>query len=418
MTTTAAHWVPARADVGFAAGYLLLGTVLHLAGMGGAGLNALRADVPAVVWAVVVSLGCVGVVYRSTRLYFMLALTGAALLATVLLGGSVFSLFFTFELIFCAALFGPRRLVRTALLVAVLLTVATVVVSWVISTQWRVALVFGLQAVLVFLVPLSWAGNIRKEKELAISEGERADAARANARHATEIAELDLRMAVSEERSRMARDLHDVIAGHLSAIALQSEAAMSRADEALNRKVLEQVRTDSVTALEQMRSMIDLLHQEMVPDPGLDRMAGGTAQLEALAESARLSGSEVTITAGDSSGLPLLVDSTIYRIVQEALTNSTRHAPGQPVEVLVSIGDSLAEVGIVNRVGPAVGQPSPASPAAPAAPAAAPLRQGHGLRNMQLRTEQLGGEFAAGQENGRWQVSASLPLSARTGVPS
>jgi signal transduction histidine kinase len=409
MTTTAAHWVPARADVGFAAAYLLLGTVLHLAGMGGAGLNALRADVPAALWAVVVGIGCFGVAYRSTLLYFMLTLTGAALLATVLLGGSVFSLFFIFELIFCAALFGTRRLARIALLIAVLLTLATVVVSWALSAQWRVALIFGLQAVLVFLVPLSWAGNIRKEKELAVSERERADAARENAHHARELAELDLRMAVGEERSRMARDLHDVIAGHLSAIALQSEAAVSRSDASLNRKVLEQVRTDSVTALEQMRSMIDLLHQDVVPEPALDHMAGGTAQLDALAEPARLSGSEVTVTAGDSSGLPVLVDSTIYRIVQEALTNSTRHAPGQPVDVRVRVVDGMAEVEIVNRLAP-VGRGS--------STVADQQRAGYGLRNMRLRTEQLGGGFLAVEEDGRWRVAASLPLNTRTGVTS
>lgn len=309
MTTTAADWIPARADVGFAAGYLVLGTVLHLAGMGGAGLNPLDPDVPASAWAVVVGLGCIGVAYRSTHLYFMLALTGAALLVSVPLGGSVFSLFFTFELIFCAALFGTRRMARVALVVAVLLTVA----------------------------------------------------------------------------------------------------AVSRDDPDLDRRVLGQVRTDSVTALEQMRAMIDLLHEEMPSGPSLDRMAGGIPQLETLAESARLSGSDVVVTADPEIELPLLVDSTIYRIAQEALTNCTKHAPGQPISLNVKTIDGVAQIEVVNPMLNAGGGRSTTADGE---------RAGHGLRNMRLRAEQLGGAFTAGEEEGWWCVSASLPIHKRTGALS
>lgn len=416
MTTTAADWVPARSDLGLAAGYLLLGTMLHLAGMGGAGVNPLSSHAPASIWIPIAVVGCIGVAYRSKRLYFMLTFTGVALAATLIPGGSVFSLFFIFEMIFSAALFGTRRVARATLVIAVLLTAAVVVLSWVISAQWRVTLVFGLQAVLVFVVPLSWAGNIRKEKELVVSERERADAERENARHASEIAEMDLKMAVSAERSQMARDLHDVIAGHLSAMALQSEAAVSRDDPTLNRQVLGQVRTDSVTALEQMRVMIDLLHEESVPEPSLDHMAGGTNQLDSLAESARLSGSEVTVTVEPDAELPFLIDSTIFRIAQEALTNCTRHAPGQPVCVQVNSNPSpggaarsVAEVEIINAMPDTDSSTSTASDV---------QRSGHGLRNMRLRTEQLGGTFTAGEQGGRWRVSASLPVSNRTGILS
>lgn len=142
-------------------------------------------------------------------------------------------------------------------------------------------------------------------------------------------------------------------------------------------------------------------------------MAGGLDQLPALAESARLAGSPTVLTVDAGPGVPSLVQSSVFRIVQESLTNAVRHAPGEPVQVKVAqtSGEILLSVSNSMPVHEDGGG------ADPAAESAARAGNGAGLRNMALRTAQLSGTFSAGRSpagtggsGDTWQVRVRLPV--------
>ena len=136
-------------------------------------------------------------------------------------------------------------------------------------------------------------------------------------------------------------------------------------------------------------------------------MAGGLDQLQALAESARLAGSPVTLTADAEPGLPVLVQSSIFRIVQESLTNAVRHAPGEPVQVKLAQTAGEILLSVSNSL-PVRTHDGGADTSAESADSTG---NGTGLRNMALRTAQLSGTFSAGRTAGgdTWQVQVRLP---------
>ena len=161
----------------------------------------------------------------------------------------------------------------------------------------------------------------------------------------------------------MARDLHDVIASHLSAIAIHSGAALaSPPDPAKDRAALELVRSSSLTSLDEMRAMILLLRSDLpradaLFDAGSARVdpvvaPARLARLDDLLATARTSG--LTVDVLDDSArrreLPAAVDQAAHRIVQEALTNAAKHSPGAHVSVRVTAvgsataGDSAAQI--------------------------------------------------------------------------
>ena len=166
-------------------------------------------------------------------------------------------------------------------------------------------------------------------------ERERADLAREVAADAIRIAELDRESAVREERARMARDLHDVVAGHLSAVAIHTEATLASADTSRDRDTLRTVRAGALEALAEMRSMILVLRGR--PDPVT--APAGLARLDAL-----VGGRAVGRAGGRGrrrtppAPLPAATDQAAFRIVQESLTNAARHAPGSPVRGRPSAG--------------------------------------------------------------------------------
>jgi signal transduction histidine kinase len=213
-----------------------------------------------------------------------------------------------------------------------------------------------------------------------------------------ELTELEqARRAVLEERARIAREMHDVVAHHMSMIAVQAETAPYRIT-ALPAPALAEFTTIAAgarSALSDMRRLLGVLRAETdesprAPQPGL-------AEVTALVETARRAGVEVTLAAADIAGVPEAVGLAAYRIVQEALANAARHAPGGPVRVSVrGTADALCvEVG--NEAGAAV------------VPAGGP---GHGLIGMRERSALLGGTLEAGpQPGGGYRVAARLPLT-------
>ncbi|MEV4597474.1 histidine kinase [Amycolatopsis sp. NPDC049253] len=297
------------------------------------------------------------------------------------------------DFLYAATLYGSRRMSRVMIGVAATAALGVLVAALAVSAQWRLAVIGALGILPFLLVPVWWAANVRQQRDIASTE-------RANAEQLAKIAELDRRAAVAAERARMARDLHDVIAGHLSAIAIQSEAALSMAeDPKMSRAVLEAVRENSVSALDEMRTMIGLLRaaSESDDDEYETTAPARLAELSRLVESARATGMEVVVesTVDSSAGLPAAVDLTAYRIAQEALTNAVKHAPGGRVVVDLRCDGGILTVEIGNEL---------------RSTAARTGGTGHGLLSMRERASAVGGTLSAGPSGSDWVVRAELPL--------
>ncbi|WP_051940043.1 sensor histidine kinase [Phaeacidiphilus oryzae] len=215
------------------------------------------------------------------------------------------------------------------------------------------------------------------------------------------------RQAVLEERARIARELHDVVAHHMSMIAIQAEAAPYK-QPGLPEKTLRTfgaIREASTTALTEMRRVIGLLREEdgqdvqRAPQPGI-------RSIPDMVRAARTAGMRVDLTlAAGHEPVPAVVDVSAYRIVQEALSNAGRHAPGATVEVEVVHGPGELLVRVSDDGVPAVPDLEASPPPPPAAGG------GHGLTGMRERALMLGGTLAAGRrEHGGFQVTAVLPL--------
>ncbi|MCC3269106.1 histidine kinase [Arthrobacter gengyunqii] len=411
-----------ESGIASAVGYLLGGSVLVLIGVNGADLVPPLPGAPGWAWVPVLLLGCIGLVFRRRSVPVMLAVTGTAVVASMLLGGGIITYLLLFELFYAGILFGSPQVSRAAQTAAVAGVVILPVVSGLSYGGWPAAFFGLLQAVLICLIPLWWAGSVRRQSDRAEQERQRAETERLRAERTEELAELNLRVAVAAERSAMARELHDAIAGHLSAVALQSAAALAAGNPDLDRRVLAQVRTESVQALREMRSMIDLLEADDGPDAvPLDTASGGLDQLAALAGSARLAGNPVDLDMEPGLEVPVLVGSTCYRIVQEALSNAVRHAPGRPVTIRVREAENLLDISIRNAL-PRESVPQDGVPAAAAGVDPCRSGNGSGLRNMSLRAGALQGSFSAGiadagEDGAEWLVQALLPVGSPADRP-
>jgi len=240
-------------------------------------------------------------------------------------------------------------------------------------------------------VPLLWGHNVRERRR---AQSEVAD-------HRRRVEEERAARAVLQERSRIARELHDVVAHHMSVIAVQAEAAPLR-----NPDVPEELRDDLATirqtalqAMTEMRRVLGVLRQdedaESEPQPGLDHVPE-------LIKNARTAGLDVTLTLMlDGCEVPPGVSVSIYRILQESLSNALRHAPGAAVDVDVRALADPPRVRVHVENGP------------PTEPTATPAggRGGHGLVGMRERAAMLGGELTAGPTpDGGFAVTATLPL--------
>jgi len=203
--------------------------------------------------------------------------------------------------------------------------------------------------------------------------------------------------AALDERARIARELHDLVAHHLSVIAVQSQAAgaLLGTDHDGAQRAVSAVNATAREALAEMRQLLGVLRGHegsgLAPQPGL-------ADLDRLLAAVRDAGLDVTLdVCGEARPLPAAVDLTCYRIVQESLTNALKHAPGARVRVHLDWGgDGLALN--VHDDGAALPRPDDGG--------------GLGLRGMQERVALVGGRFSAGSRPGEgFAVSAWVPAS-------
>ncbi|WP_030859132.1 sensor histidine kinase [Streptomyces sp. NRRL S-37] len=254
------------------------------------------------------------------------------------------------------------------------------------------------------LAIFAWTGIGATAGDAVRSRRAFVQAIRERAERAERTREEEARRRVAEERLRIARDLHDVVAHHIALVNVQAGVAAhvmdKRPDQA--KEALAHVREASRSALGELRATVGLLRQSGDPEaptepaPGLDR-------LDELAGTFRSAGLRVEVARGDEGAdLPAAVDLAAYRIIQEALTNVRKHAGP----------DARAEVSVV-RVGPHIeitvlddgtGEDQDHTPGG-----------GHGLLGMRERVTALRGTLTTGPRyGGGFRVHAILPVKTRT----
>jgi signal transduction histidine kinase len=358
-------------------------------------------DVGPTATVLMIATASLGLVVRSTHPLLGLAVTTGPVLAGILgIGTTPLGVLVCFaDALYSAVLLGSRRAAWTVSGLAAAIAALTALLS-LVGDGGRAALLALLNLGMLLAVPVFWALEVRRHAETAEAE-------RARAEQADRLAELDRAAAVAAERARMARDLHDVIAGQLSAIAIQSEAVLSipDPDPEILRRVLTSVRRDSVASLAEMRTMIGLLRADGSGDADPRTAPGGLDRIDELLATARATGLDVTVTdrrPGDLA-LPAATDLAAYRIVQEALTNVAKHAPGSAVALDLDQDASGLTVDVTN----------------PLVTGAAPGGgTGTGLLGLHERATAVGGSVTAGAEGGRWRLRAVLPVSATVGSAS
>ena len=320
-------------------------------------------------------------------------IAGAVLFAAdVAIGGSIGVMLVLVDLIFTVALLGSATALRR-LIGAIAIAIAVLsALGWAVLGGPRGAVFLGLQSFAVLGTPLWWGRSVRQQRELT-------ELAEMRAQDQLRLAEMRQEEVLRDEREQMARDLHDAIAGHLSAIALRTEAALLRQPAPADAETLGNIRGFSLEALTEMRTMIELL-RGTTPQRAPSRFSDAEARERLVGDHGG------TIDCPPLPELSTEVDQAAYRILQESLTNATKHG-GSPATVTVTTAGQTVQIEVRNAVEQAL----------PAADGAAHLDRpvhpgtGLGLVIMGERARAVGGELEAGSRDGHWLVRARLPAS-------
>jgi signal transduction histidine kinase len=318
-------------------------------------------------------------------------------------------------------------LIGSALLVAMLVfsmrndvtpvIVATVAVSGVLGAGH---VLFDLHAktglsdldvvpVLAVVATVGQAIRVRRAQKAMLEE---------RARRVEEDREHEARLRVHSERLRIARDLHDAVGHQVALISVQAGAMEYLLDTDLDkaRESLAHVQRASEAALEELRLTVGLLRQPGDSEP--TEPAGGLGRLEELIGSFAATGLNVTChVAGDARPLPEAVDLTAYRLIQESLTNTAKHAAGASASVRLAFRPGALALAVeddgpgVSGGGGGVGEGGGAGEGGGGGGGGGGGRAGHGLIGMRERAAAVGGWVSAGPRGGGgFQVLAELPL--------
>lgn len=320
-----------------------------------------------------------------------------ALVADQFTPGNLATVLMFTDIMYAAVLYGTPAAARRIPVTTFLITVGVTIgfLAWFRDAE---ALLVGILTAVVAFVPALTGVSVRNHREAA-------DAARLRADQTALLAEMDRTQAVTAERARMARELHDMVANHLSAIAIHSTAALSIDEPETSRNALGVIRENSVEGLAEMRRLIGLLRTGSAdPEPS---SSPTLASLDALVEQHRASAASSGLscvledTRAGRERLPAPVELAAYRIVQESLTNALKHAAPGPVTVRLGQTERVLTVEVSSVLGDRTGPRAPGS--------------GAGLVGMRERVALLDGEFEAGPVAGGddarlWRVRARLPV--------
>ena len=305
-------------------------------------------------------------------------------------------------LLYTLAAYRPRRISLRGLLVC-LATIAVGIISYFepplasLDTAWS-ALLFGVPAVSVWIFGNSVA-NRRAHSAWLEERARRAEAER----------DTKARLAAAAERSRIAREMHDIIAHNLAVIVSLADGGRYAAARSPERssQALDAIASTGREALSELRRLLGVLTEDddraadLAPQPGL-------ADLEDLLDRVRAAGLPVTCTMrGDPAGLSEGQQLTVYRIVQEALTNALKHGgPAATAEVILHYAGGAVDVQVTDTgLGAAAGSPD---------------GDGKGLHGMRERAAVYDGTLQAGpaSSGGGWRVTAHLPASGSMAAAS
>ncbi|MDJ1135194.1 histidine kinase [Streptomyces iconiensis] len=399
-------------------------------------------------WLALVPLGvmCLAALGRRVAPPYALALAVLAQTADILVGSLLATIVLFTDVVYAAVLYGSARLSRALMRGSV---VFTVIVSVTLIATFRspeVLLLAGLCGG-VTIAPACTGALLRNHREEAAAE-------RLRAEQTALLAEMDRTQAINAERARMARELHDVVANHLSAIAIHSTAALSlgigtgagtgtgtgtatsanasngtkhaehaggaedgadanagaQKAAAAAQEALAVIRENSVQGLAEMRRLIGLLRDaDRNAQPVATPSLGGIDALLDRARAAADDGHTFTLDDRRTPGerLPAPVELAAYRVVQEAVTNALKHASPGPVTVELERDKALR----IRVTSPLAGDDSPRAPGA-----------GAGLVGMRERVDLLHGELSAGPATDHdgakiWEVRAALPAPTEPGAP-
>ncbi|WKN17387.1 histidine kinase [Streptomyces sp. JUS-F4] len=390
---------PDRDAVALAVSGLLGGLLLWLLGLHTQGGHSSLAP-----WVTLVPLTAMAAaeLLRRTAPRTALTIGALALVADQFTWGNLATILMFTDVVYAAVLYGTPAAARRLPVATLLVTVASTIgfLAWFRKPE---ALLIGLVIGLVTFIPALTGVSVRSHRTAA-------DAARLAAAQTARLAEMDRTQAVIAERARMARELHDMVANHLSAVAIHSTAALSIDDPETSRNALKVIRENSVEGLAEMRRLIGLLREG-----GEDRAPAAAptlAALDTLIEQTNVNGASggLVCTLRDTrdpaaGALPTPVELAAYRIVQESLTNALKHAAPGPVVVRLGRTGELLTVEVTSVFG---SRPGPTAPGS-----------GAGLVGMRERVALLGGTITAraepdGGETKIWRVRAELPVTERT----
>ncbi|WP_369375413.1 sensor histidine kinase [Promicromonospora sp. Populi] len=255
-----------RGDIVTAAGLFLIAMTLGALGLTGTSWPG-RPDTPLWWFTGPTLVGCIALVWRRTRPLLVLCVVTLTFGADVALGGSVGMIVLLWEALYAVNLHGAPTARRVAAIGVGLASFAVAVVVGELTRDARAAVLGGLQAATLLVTPLWWGANVRQGRELTAAAQDREQLERERGTALLRLAEASRHDAVRAERTAVARDLHDVIASHLSAIAITSGAALAGpAGAERDRAALRSVRTESLASLEEMQAMIRVLSASPVPD--------------------------------------------------------------------------------------------------------------------------------------------------------
>lgn len=296
------------------------------------------------------------------------------------------------------AVFGAAT--RTSRRSSLIITAATVVAVAAVSVfaVLRDELSAPLFQIVILVAAAAAVGDAarwRREYIVAITD---------RARRAEETREAEAQRRVSEERLRIARDLHDTVAHQISVISLNAGVASAALDTRPEtaRDALATIRSASRSVLTEIGDLLAVLRDRGEPGP-----TGGTAvvlapqlrlaQLDSIIESVSSTGMQVSVTVhGDLAAIPAAVDGVAARVVQEGLTNAMKHGSGASARVLIDVGADAVEVVVTNPIGGGGAGDAPS---------------GFGLLGLRERVAAVRGTMESGVAPGGFRLAAVLPTA-------